>query len=627
MADWPGEWDKLGGDGAVDRAWTAFRAFDPDWSQLRVASRALVATAATAAATVAIADAVQEPRSLTLAAIGVAMTASRMVREDRAREEVETLAIVLVCASASLAVGTVLCGYPWLQQIAVLGVVFAAVSARRWGTRGSAVGMVGFITFFFSIFLRAPAKNLPWMLVDLAVATATTYVSAFVLLRDAPERRVRSILDAYVRSARIAVREIARGAEAKRELERLHLVALALDDALEASSDPAARRARLHSMVLQAAIERARSGGASALEEVRRAGVELHRSAAELRTANDAATATAASPPSPPASAPSSLHPATRAAWQAVAAVGAASIAGRAISEQRWYWAVLAAYVMFVRGTTLSETLSRGWARVVGTLAGVVSGTMIGTAVGSHTAAALALAFASIFMGTYLMQVSYGVFVFTVTLMVTALYGLLGRFSDAILWLRLAETLAGCAAGAFAAAALFPSHARSLARDDAGALLSDLAGFLDAVVGGAGPETRHDRMRALEGSLRALEEEASPLTHGLLRLANEPLRRLLQRLGAAVAFARQLAAIPPEENAGQPAVAAAAAGVALHARELSAVIRGEQAARALTAEIGQGPPASIYWIAWIDTCLSVVSRDLERGVLTPLRSAARGGPE
>jgi uncharacterized membrane protein YccC len=230
-------------------------------------------------------------------------------------------------------------------------------------------------------------------------------------------------------------------------------------------------------------------------------------------------------------------------------------------------------------------------------------------------------------VGTYLMQVSYAVFVFTVTLMVTALYGLLGRLSDAILWLRLAETLAGCAAGGLAAALVLPSHARSLARQDAGGLLADLAGFLEAVVVEADPATRQDRMRALDGSLRALEEETRPLTHGLVRLANEPLRRLLQRLGAAVAFARQLAAIPPERDAERLAVAAAAAGVALHARELAGVLRGEQAAHAFAAELGGGPPASLDWIAWIDACLSSLSQDLERAAFTPRRSAARGGPE
>jgi hypothetical protein len=599
-----------------------FRAFDPDWSRLRIACRALVASAATAAVSVGLARAFREAPSLSLAAISVAMSASRMVREPNARQEQKTLAVVFGCAGASLALGTALWGRPWLQTVAVLGVVFAAVAARRWGARGSAAGMAAFLAYFSSIFLRASLASLPWMLLDMAAAMVVTYVGALVFLRDDPAHRLRSIFEAYVRSVGLAVGAVARGGPSKRELDRLHGVALALDDELEGSSDPAARRARLHALVLQAAIERARTDDPSTLEEVRRSEADLRRAFAELRS--PASAWTGASPsPSPAAS----LHPATRAALQAVVAVGVASIAGRAISETRWYWAILAAYVMFVRGSTVSETVARGWARVVGTLAGVVGGTMIGTAVGGHTWVAVAVAFASVFVGTYLMQVSYAVFVFTVTLMVTALYDLLGRFSDAILWLRLAETLAGCMAGALAAALLLPSHAHARAKENAGELLSRLAGFLEAVVREADADTRRDCMRSLESSLRALEEAASPLTQGLFRMANEPLRRQVKRLGATVAFARQLAAMPHEAEQATSTVVAAASEAARHARDLAGALRGDHAPQTFAPVIGRGPPASLEWIAWIDAYLSVLACDLARTALTPSRPGSPEVPE
>ena len=76
--------------------------------------------------------------------------------------------------------------------------------------------------------------------------------------------------------------------------------------------------------------------------------------------------------------------PELRLAIQATLAVALAVVAGRAISGARWYWAVLAAYVVFIRATTVGETFSRAWQRMLGTLVGVAIGLLVATLVGHH---------------------------------------------------------------------------------------------------------------------------------------------------------------------------------------------------------------------------------------------------
>lgn len=65
------------------------------------------------------------------------------------------------------------------------------------------------------------------------------------------------------------------------------------------------------------------------------------------------------------------LLPTTRQAIQVAVAASLAIVAGELASPARWYWAVIAAFVIFAGTNSWGETLTKGWQRLLGTVLGV----------------------------------------------------------------------------------------------------------------------------------------------------------------------------------------------------------------------------------------------------------------
>ena len=84
-----------------------------------------------------------------------------------------------------------------------MAVVFVAVYVRRFGARGSALGMVAFMAYFFTLYLRAGLSELPWLIVAVVVGTVCTFVMSSYVLPDQPERVLRSTIRAL--RARMAI--------------------------------------------------------------------------------------------------------------------------------------------------------------------------------------------------------------------------------------------------------------------------------------------------------------------------------------------------------------------------------------------------------------------------------------
>lgn len=75
----------------------------------------------------------------------------------------------------------------------------------------------------------------------------------------------------------------------------------------------------------------------------------------------------------PPAAGPTGLNQSTRQAVQVGVATSLAIVVGELVSPSRWYWAVIAAFVVFAGTTSRGDVLSRGSQRVVGTIGGVIA--------------------------------------------------------------------------------------------------------------------------------------------------------------------------------------------------------------------------------------------------------------
>ena len=81
-----------------------------------------------------------------------------------------------------------------------------------------------------------------------------------------------------------------------------------------------------------------------------------------------------------------------------------AIVGGELLSGQRWYWAVIAAFVVFANTSSRGDLLSRGWGRLVGTVGGIAAGMGLAAITSGHTVLSLVLLFACVFLALYLVR-------------------------------------------------------------------------------------------------------------------------------------------------------------------------------------------------------------------------------
>lgn len=270
----------------------------------------------------------------------------------------------------------------------------------------------------------------------------------------------------------------------------------------------------------------------SRIAEEARPGDGVRRAIAELALADDRAQRAAAPEadpepdpePDPPETPEDAAPPKpafafdnqTRSAIQAVVGGGLAVIGGELVSHQRWYWAVLTVFVVFIGTSTAGATFVKGVRRIGGTLIGIVGGMLLAALVAGSIPATLALILVCVFGMVYMARVSQVVMAFFVTCMLGLLYSLLGTFSLEVLWIRVAETAVGAAAGVLAAVVIVPVRTRAVMLDDIAGVLDELEEFLEHTSGLlAGTENVDviELSRDLDRAVEKVRTTVEPLTH------------------------------------------------------------------------------------------------------------------
>ncbi|WP_340681801.1 FUSC family protein [Amycolatopsis coloradensis] len=206
----------------------------------------------------------------------------------------------------------------------------------------------------------------------------------------------------------------------------------------------------------------------------------------------------------------------TRSAIQAVVGGGLAVLGGELVSSQRWYWAVLTVFVVFIGSSTAGATFVKGVRRLGGTLIGIVGGLVLTLLVSGSVPATLALILVCVFGMVYIARVSQVIMAFFITSMLGLLYSLLGTFSLEVLWIRVAETAVGAAAGVLAAVVIVPVRTRAVMLDDVSALLEELDEFVEKAAGllsGAENVSVIEKSRDLDRAVDKVRTTIEPLTH------------------------------------------------------------------------------------------------------------------
>jgi fusaric acid resistance family protein len=243
------------------------------------------------------------------------------------------------------------------------------------------------------------------------------------------------------------------------------------------------------------------------------------------------------------------LDDAAVAAVRIAIAVGATCAVASAVNERRFYWAVIAVFMIYMGANTAGEQLNKAMQRVLGTCVGIVLGSLLAHAVGPSTWS-IAVILTAMAFGVYFMPVSSGLLVIGFTVMVSMLYVDLGEFSNGLLLDRLELTAIGAAIAALAALVIFPLRTGRVVRQAAlrylDALLALVEGLSDAVrtaSGGGRPaaaSTSTAAARHVDDTLQQLLVTARPLTRG--PFGRDGLEHSLQGFVLSAYFARTLAA-------------------------------------------------------------------------------------
>ncbi|MFI5570313.1 FUSC family protein [Streptomyces sp. NPDC051740] len=174
-----------------------------------------------------------------------AMVATFAIREKQRGAQAVTLAVGLPVALVSVSLGAVLGERVVVGDAFFVVLIFAAVYGRRFGDRGTALGLIGFQVYFVSLFVGASPAQLPGLWAVLAVAFACSALVRFAVVPVTPAGLLLRLRTAFrarlgrLVSAQLALLD-AGPDEADKALEdmregtaRLHETALMIQSRLE----------------------------------------------------------------------------------------------------------------------------------------------------------------------------------------------------------------------------------------------------------------------------------------------------------------------------------------------------------------------------------------------------------
>src|SRR5512147_1317155 len=223
------------------RIWDRLAASDPGLLRLIAGLRTVCAIGLT----IAVLAVLRVPVPLLVAGAIAAMVSTFAVRDKQRGRQAGTLALGLPVALVSLSLGTLLGQQIVAGDLFFVVLIFGAVYARRFGDRSTALGEIGFQTYFLSLFVRATPPMLPQLYGVICVAFGCSALARFALLPQTPtgvldrlrqafRARLGQLIDIQIELLDAGPDEVEKVLEALRTgTARLHETALLIQSRLE----------------------------------------------------------------------------------------------------------------------------------------------------------------------------------------------------------------------------------------------------------------------------------------------------------------------------------------------------------------------------------------------------------
>jgi uncharacterized membrane protein YccC len=557
--------------------WARLIATDPGLLRLLLATRGSLSVALTTALVSVLAHVFGLPVPEFAFGIVLSLVGMFVMRDPTRRGRQMTLLCLLPPAALTVCVTALVDASPPAGETFLLTLMFLTTLLQSLHPRALGMGLIAVIMAYIGLYLHLPVRTLPAQLASLLVGAAVVWVVSFILMPLRPASVLRRAVRSVQRRAGRVLRQAGDASSPlslSANLADLNQAALAAEDQLDLLDEPARLDVRRHLFELEQAVaelvglvgsgqlaarhrdrvqlagERLRRsrlrGGwawsgaaadppAAALSALARAATGLEEAAARALNRDHAPDAPAARMPWGPLS------------WRMAAQVTLASVlamaGGMLLSPQRWFWAVIAVYVVFLNSRSRGDTIHKGSHRVAGTLVGLFGGLAIGAATAGDPIAEAAIMLASVFGIYYFYAVSYSVAIFCVTVLLSLVYGALGNPMEQILMLRLEETAWGVVAAVLAASFVWPTPTRQIVRLSGMSVLRSLQDVVRTSLGTVPVSALApiEATRRLDRQLFDLRRAMTPLTAGrsIVRRgrADRPVTALLACADAARALA------------------------------------------------------------------------------------------
>jgi uncharacterized membrane protein YccC len=627
--------------------WSRIAATDPGLLRLLLAARGTLSVGLTATLLYIVATALDRPITEFAFGVVLSMIGPFVMRDATRRQRQTTLLLLLAPAAVAVTASSLLHPYPPAGELWFLSLVFVGALLQARHPRALGLGLVAVIMTYVGLYLRLPPATVPAQLASLCIGAACIWTVCFVVLPLRPVATLQRAVRSVQRRAGRVLREVGDDADQgnlRRHLVRLNEAALAAEDQLVLLDEPSRVDVRLHLFDLEQAVtrlialvavdgvaerhwnrlrligERLRRGRTSRpsgrpgrdADPVRQTLRALMSAATAVQDAADRAMAASTAPLVAPVSPPGPL------AWHGAAQVTLASLVamlgGMALSPQRWFWAVITVYVVFLNTRTRGDTIYKGSHRVVGTLVGLFGGLLIAMSIeGSHIAEC-AIMLGAVFGIYYFYAVSYSVAIFCVTVLLGMVYGMLGAPLDQLLVLRLEETAIGVLAAGLAASFVWPKPTHQQVRLSGLQVLRSLRDVVQASVAAIEGGERGapiEAVRRLDRQIGDLRLALVPVAAGRFIMRRGRVERPVTALLACAEAARVLAASAARPSAEVDLTALRRQAAAVEAR-IAAMLSGGLAPGP-TAKVADGPAG--HALLRLDLALAMLSERLVANVM------------
>ncbi|WP_160011979.1 FUSC family protein [Rhizobium sp. 18055] len=537
---------------------------DPALSRLRMALRVTLSVVLSFGVLLAI-HALLFPLPLASYGLGIVLSIEGgvAVRDKGGARQLVTR--LLGCAASLLVVviAAGLEGHRYLSDGAFLLVIFLAASARVFGARGHAIGMFAFMSYFLGAYFQPPISELPLVAIGPVVSSLIAHVVRSVVLPDDWRRdllralesvqgRINQILFKIAALAAVGQVSDADRQELNQLEERLKDVVLmaesfiprppsgVFDPGTEPAGELAIRLfdahlaaegaimlcaqnlppfALVHKMIEGRSVRAPEENDGHPDAEARGALIRLGKAQAQLvetigegRRTGFAEIAAVAEAPAPLDGLDFSLrNPLMRSALQITVASAIAMTLGLALSRERWFWAVLASFLVFTNTNSRGDTAIKALQRSIGTLLGIGIGLLLATLLSGHLAPALVITTIVIFLAFYFLQTSYATMTFFVSIALCLVYGMIGSLTLDLLLLRVEETALGAAVGTLVAFVVFPARTRGALDRVLGKWFAAMDALLQAAAGGEPRNVLIGLSQTLDAAYKDLAVAARPL--------------------------------------------------------------------------------------------------------------------